>query len=261
MAAIPTQLRGSLLPRVLAGPVTVSRLGRRLTRASLFTAGVVAQLRADRAAVEHDARRRGRLASWVAENLCALHGIQVVVHGRPPREASIVVANHLSYIDPLAILSHVPATVIAKSEVREWPVIGEAVQGLGALFVDRDCAHSGARVLRAAQGWLRGGGSVVAFPEGTTTVGDRVLRFRRGLFGIAQIEGVPVVPVALRYESEAPCWVGDAAFFPHYVRTTARVCTRVFMRFGAPIDPRTADSPERLAEAARDGVRSMLALR
>jgi lyso-ornithine lipid O-acyltransferase len=259
-SAIHTNVRGGWLPWLLAGPAAVSRTGRRLTQAGVFTAATMARLRAEPVRSLDEAVQRAGLVSWIAENLCALHGIHVVARGEAPQGPAIVVANHLSYIDPLAVLSHLPAGVIAKREVGDWPVIGDVVRGLGGLLVDRACPHSGARTLRTAGRMLRRGGRILAFPEGTTTLGGEVLPFRRGLFGLAQIEGVPVIPVALRYESEAPCWVGDAAFLPHYVRTTARAHTHVMMQVGPPLDPRSADGPGALAAAARHAICEMLCL-
>ena len=161
-------------------------------------------------------------------NSCAACMVwEVIVRGaRIPAEPCVVVANHLSYIDPLAIVSLVPSVPIAKTEVRGWPLIGELMNQLGVLFVQREDPYSGAQVLRDSMVALRRGLSVLAFPEGTTTTGE-VLPFRRGMFGVAQHTGAPIVPIALRYESEELCWVGNDPFLPHYLRTTARSRTRL----------------------------------
>ena len=234
-----------------------------MTRASLFVLETLSQVRRFTPSGVREARERARLLGWIAENLCALHGIQVMVRGQVPKSPAILVANHSSYIDPLAILSQVPANAVAKHEIGGWPLLGEGVRGLGVLLVDRDCGQSGARVLREALRMLNAGVSVLAFPEGTTTIGDRVLPFKRGVFGLARLTGAPVVPVALRYESEAPCWVGDEAFLPHYVRTTARTTTRVEVTFGAPLTTTSTaqpKTPEHLAEEARSAIQRMLHL-
>ncbi|MFW6050266.1 MAG: lysophospholipid acyltransferase family protein [Myxococcota bacterium] len=193
-----------------------------------------------------------------AARMCAIHGIRVVCRGRFPTGPAILVSNHLSYIDPVAILAHVPAGVVAKSEVGNWPLLGEVIRTMGVLMVDRGCTMSGAIVLRRALRILRAGGSVLAFPEGTTTLGDEVLPFRRGFFGLARIAGCPMVPVAVRYESTEPCWVGDAPFLPHYLRMSARPHTRGQVLVGEALDPRSADSADALAEEARLAVRDML---
>ena len=79
--------------------------------------------------------------------------------------------------------------------------------------------------------------SVLNFPEGTTTTGTSVLPFRAGMFGLALRTGVPIVPVALAYDSPSLAWVGDATFFPHYLTLAAGRRARAFVRLGAPVIP------------------------
>nr|MBS0019499.1 1-acyl-sn-glycerol-3-phosphate acyltransferase [Gammaproteobacteria bacterium] len=74
---------------------------------------------------------------------------------------------------------------------------------------------SGAEVLRRSLRVLQQGVSVLNFPEGTTTLGNAVLPFRRGIFGLAPITGVPVIPIALRFEPPGMAWVGNAYFVSH----------------------------------------------
>ena len=100
--------------------------------------------------------------------------------------------------------------------------------------------------------------SVLGFPEGTTTRGDDVLPFRRGLFGLAQLAGVPIVPIAVHYLSPELPWYGDAWFLPHYLRTAMRPSSLARVRVGAAIAPATFHEAEELAQRARSTVRSML---
>jgi lyso-ornithine lipid O-acyltransferase len=235
---------------------TVGRTGRRLTRASfLVFETLAAEVR--REGSSGDRLERARRLRWAAENLCALHGIRVICRGKIPSGACALVANHVSYLDPLAILAQVAATAIAKREVASWPVLGGAMDSMGVLWVDRGCAHSGAAVLRAAERSFEAGVPVLAFPEGTTTLGTDVLPFRRGLFGMAIRAGVPIVPITLRYDDPAAPWVGGATFFPHYVKTASRPSTRVSITFERPIDPRGLDAEE-LAHVARRAIRERL---
>lgn len=239
-----------MIRRITRGPVAV----RRVTRASVFLLESATHLARSARTSPLSIRGRSRRLGWMAEQMCAVHGIDVVVRGPRPPEAAVLVANHMSYIDAVAVLAHAPAMPIAKREVGEWPLLGEMMRELGVLFVERGDAMSGARVLRGALRALREGTSIFAFPEGTTTLGDRVLPFKRGVFGLARIADVPVVPITLRYESAEPCWVGDEPFLPHYLRTSARPHTRVHLTFGEPMRSDGHVSVEALAEAARERV-------
>jgi len=192
----------------------------------------------------------------VMGELLALHSVRTVVDGPVPPPGSVLVANHLGYLDPLIVCAAAPSVPISKASVSRWPVIGLAGDTMGVLFVDRRDAFSGAEVLRRGLRVLRGGARLLNFPEGTTTDGSHVLPFRRGVFGLARIAGAPVVPVTLRYESPSLCWTGDAAFLPHYLDTAARPTTTAHVTFGQPMTISSSGNP---ADAAREARRQILA--
>lgn len=194
----------------------------------------------------------------VAADLCRVHGFDLRVEGVLPNRPAILVANHVSYVDAPVLASLAPCTIVAKGEIRRWPVIGAGAAALGVLFVARGDAWSGARALRGGLRALAAGASVLGFPEGTTTRGDDVLPFRRGLFGLARIANVPVVPIAIHYASPELRWFGDDWFLPHYLRTAMRPTSLVHVRVGRAISPSSLHSPEDLAHRVRSSVRSML---
>lgn len=200
-------------------------------------------------------RECAALLSRHAARACHEHGIRVEARGPKPAAGCVLVANHLSYVDPLMLAGVAPCVAIAKGEIASWPVLGTVLGALGLLFVRRGDPASGAVVLRRAVRALRAGVAVVNFPEGTTTAGDRLLPFRRGIFGAARIAGAPVVAASVRFEDPALCWVGGATFGPHYLRTVQRPENRVIVTFSAPMDAR--DFPS--ADAAAAHVRAHLA--
>jgi len=223
-------VQAARLPAMPASPAAIARVGRRLSKVSLLLWDVartepIAPALADRVAT----------LSWLAENLCALHGLAVQCTGHAPDGPAVLLANHLGYFDPMVVLALHAAMPIGKRELAGWPLVGRCLGNLGVEFVDRDDVHAGAVTLRHALAALRGGTSVLVFPEGTTTAGDTVLPLRRGMIGIGARACVPLVPVALSYADPAPCWVGDDWFVPHYARMLARSSIAVRIEFGAPI--------------------------
>jgi 1-acyl-sn-glycerol-3-phosphate acyltransferase len=193
-----------------------------------------------------------RALNRAAIRLCQDNGIVVERRGPLPPPGCILVANHVSYVDTLLLPSLLPCTCIAKREVAGWPMIGPMTVRLGVLFVERASPYSGAVVLRGARRALEAGVTVVAFPEGTTTTGEEVLPFRRGVFELARKLGTPVVAAALRYDDPEVAWVGDASFFKHYLRNVARRRrTTVRLSLSAPFDPMVAPDAAALAESAR----------
>src|SRR6185436_16599219 len=93
-----------------------------------------------------------------------------------------------------------PTRFIAKSEVREWPVAGWIAERAGTLFVKRARRRDTARINAIVQAALAEGDCVGLFPEGTTTMGDELLRFHSSLFEPAVANAAHVHPLAIRYE-------------------------------------------------------------
>ncbi|WP_214370062.1 lysophospholipid acyltransferase family protein [Pseudonocardia sp. H11422] len=136
----------------------------------------------------------------------------------------LVVANHLSWIDVLALGAVQPVRMLAKREVRDWPVIGWLARRNGALFVDRSGLRGLPAVIADTAAALRDGAAVGVFPEGTTWCGSASGPFRRAAFQAAIDAGVPVRPVsiALRLPDGRPttegAFVGDQTLFDSMLR-------------------------------------------
>jgi 1-acyl-sn-glycerol-3-phosphate acyltransferase len=197
-------------------------------------------------------RARATALSRIAGRVLAESGLSIESSGALPSGPCVLVSNHLSWFDPLVVASRVPVTAIAKSEVGSWPFVGARARALGVIFVDRSSAHSGAVSLFKARRALEHGLCVLNFPEGTTTRGDRVLPFRRAIFGLARLMRVPVVPVCLEVDP-ALTWVGDDPLLPHVWRVASSVRPVVRLRFEAPLV--AGEGPdEELAEEARQRI-------
>ncbi|MBV9013086.1 MAG: 1-acyl-sn-glycerol-3-phosphate acyltransferase [Pseudonocardiales bacterium] len=142
------------------------------------------------------------LRAWSRMLLKALR-IQLVVTGGdrfgPPGVGVLVVSNHLSWLDPLALGAVQPLHMVAKSEMRTWPVIGLIARQADTVFVDRERLSALPQTVAAVSGVLASGAAIGAFPEGTTWCGRSRGRFRPALFQAAVDTATPVRPVALRY--------------------------------------------------------------
>jgi 1-acyl-sn-glycerol-3-phosphate acyltransferase len=195
--------------------------------------------------------------AWTLRQLCRglseLHGIDVRWSGELPERPSVVVCNHLGYLDPLILCSLLPLSPIAKIELASWPALGNVLARSNVIFVRRGDPYSGALALRRALRALAAGVSVLNFPEGTTTSGP-LLPFRRGAFWLARRGGVKIVPVALRFGDARLCWIDDQAFLPHYCRLWTRKDRRVELVFRAPLDPCDFASDEALMLAAHASI-------
>ncbi|MEU0965369.1 lysophospholipid acyltransferase family protein [Streptomyces sp. NPDC005917] len=160
----------------------------------------------------------GRIpAEWVrrfSRLVVRAAGVRVRVTGSAPGTGGVLlVANHISWLDIPLLAAVRPARMLAKKEIREWPVAGALVAGAGALFIDRDRLRALPETVARISGALREGVAVVAFPEGSTWCGRAQGRFRRAVFQAALDAGAPVQPVRLHYRLEA----GEASTVPAYV--------------------------------------------
>jgi 1-acyl-sn-glycerol-3-phosphate acyltransferase len=206
---------------------------------------------------EDDPGNRALFLRDAARQFLDLHRIEVEASGPVPDGPVLLACNHVSWLDPLVVASVVACVPISKAEVAGWPLVGRLARDLGVLFHARGDAHSGARILAEAIRALRAGLPVLNFPEGTTTDGASVRPFRRGLFAVAEMAGVPVVPVAVSYKPRRLAWTGDATFLPHWLALTATPRARVRLRLGAAMAPFGAD-PGDLARVARAAVQDLL---
>lgn len=128
---------------------------------------------------------------------CPLH-VEGLEHLRGPGPW-VLTANHVSYLDSVVLLAALPMDfrVVAKQEVRTWPLVGAAVRRAGHVMVDRFDTRRGVEDAAHATELLRRGIPVLYFPEGTRAMGPSLLPFRLGAFKAAVEENRPVVPIRI----------------------------------------------------------------
>jgi 1-acyl-sn-glycerol-3-phosphate acyltransferase len=164
---------------------------------------------------------RGAAPRALARTMLAVLGIKVVRRGPAPRPGSLLVANHVSWLDILVVMAMAPARLVAKGEVGGWPGIG-ALAGLsGAIFIDRSRPKALPSTVAEVTAALRAGRTVAVFPEGTTFCGANQGRFRPALFQAAIDAGAPVVPVSICYDTSAAAFVGDDTLWDSVRRVAA----------------------------------------
>jgi 1-acyl-sn-glycerol-3-phosphate acyltransferase len=147
------------------------------------------------------------------------------------RTAGVMVSNHSSWLDILAIHSRQAVFFVTKEEVSGWPIIGGLVRFSGALVVARDRREAAAQVAKLRDRVLDGQ-RLIFFPEGTSTDGLRMLPFRPTLFAaftdpalrdIIRVQPVTVVYTAPRgADPRFYAWWGHMSLVPHLVKVLAQ---------------------------------------
>lgn len=130
-----------------------------------------------------------------------LAGVRVSVSGSDhlPAGPIIVMSNHASNFDILALQGFFPRPLswIAKKELFQIPIFGQSMRYGGYIPLDRGDGRKALKSMDEAADQIRGGKSVIIFPEGTRTRDGKLLPFKRGGFLLAARAGVPVVPVTI----------------------------------------------------------------
>jgi 1-acyl-sn-glycerol-3-phosphate acyltransferase len=145
------------------------------------------------------AGRRQRIRWWSAGVLRHI-GMTLEVSGTAHAGATLLVANHVSWLDIVALHAVVPhARFVSKADVQRWPLLGWLIRGAGTLFIERDSKRDALRVVHATAAALQAGDTVAVFPEGTTGTGPEPLPFHANLLQAAVVTGTPVQPAVLRF--------------------------------------------------------------
>ncbi|MEV4388962.1 lysophospholipid acyltransferase family protein [Micromonospora sp. NPDC049580] len=214
--------------------------------------------------------RQAVLRGWARGTVRAF-GVRLVIRGRLPRRRALLVANHVSWLDILAVLAVAPTRMVAKREIRSWPVVGLLAAAAGTVFVDRSRPRALPATVHRLADTLRAGRSVAVFPEGTTwCAGDGADGcrpgggFRPAMFQAAVDAGSPVVPLRLGYRCDATGAVTTVAAFlgaDTLLRSVARVVAArqlvVSVTIAAALHPAGDADRRLLARAAESAVHLM----
>lgn len=182
-----------------------------------------------------------------------------------PSPGCLVVSNHQSYLDILALVAHFPVQFVAKREVSTWPVIGLMAKLAGTVFIDRSSPRQSVHCAGEIAESLRQGVSVLVFPEGTSTNGTAVLPFKPMLINAALKANAPVLPLTLQYASinEQPltnetralcCWYGEMEFVSHFWRVLALDQIKVSLEVHPVLNPPHTTTAKELARLAHEKV-------
>jgi 1-acyl-sn-glycerol-3-phosphate acyltransferase len=212
------------------------------------------------AIVTRPATRQQR-AEWLhrfSARVARRMGVAIRTGGSFP-ERGVVIANHLGYLDVVALAATHPAVFVAKSEIRRWPFLGWLTMMAGTVYVERGRGGSAMRAKSETQAAADAGLPLVFFPEGATSLGGTVQKFHTGLLTQAMDAGQPITAAHIRYrltEDNGPgvtpadvCW-GDTPLPVHLFRLLALRGIEVELRFADMPIAFSVDSKQRKIAAA-----------
>ncbi|SFM74103.1 1-acyl-sn-glycerol-3-phosphate acyltransferase [Variovorax sp. OV329] len=173
-------------------------------------------------------------------------GVRLVVQGTPPAQGPLLlIVNHMSWLDILTIHAARHVRFVAKSNIKNWPMIGSLSTGAGTLYIERERPRDAMRLVHHMAEALRAGDMIAVFPEGTTGDGKVLLPFHANLLQAAISAGAPVQPAALRFadrrsdeSTDAAAYIGDDSLLQSLWRTLSAPPLTAYLRFGDPQDSR-----------------------
>jgi 1-acyl-sn-glycerol-3-phosphate acyltransferase len=225
--------------RALAFALVEAPLALALTAAYAAAACVAAVL-------DRSGRTTRAIGGAWSRVLLRLFRVEVTVRGleHAPVGPAVYAANHASALDILVVFAHLPVDfrIVYKRSLSFVPLLGWSIWLGGHVPIDRSNPFRARRSLEAAARRIRGGTSVVLFPEGTRSPDGTVRRFKRGSFALAIDAGVPVVPVSL---------IGVKAVVPRGLTSVRAGAVGVALHPPVPVAGRAAGDAEALAEEVR----------
>lgn len=182
-------------------------------------------------------------------------------------EPRVLAANHVSWIDILALGSITPFCFLAKKEVAGWPVISAFARVQGTVFIDRSRRRGIPPANQALARRLSEGRDVLLFPEGTTHDGKTLGRFYSSHFAAARdylrletaADTVRVQPVAVSYSHDFAAWIGDEGLIPHLWRVLRGEALTCRIAFAPPVLYGPDSDRKEVARAARAAIAAILA--
>ena len=181
--------------------------------------------------------------------IATLLRLNISVKGEPSSSRPLlVIANHVSWLDIVAISSILPAIFVTQHGVASWPVFGRLAKLSPSIFVNRDRKLEVLQTIDRISDALSVNDVVAIFPEGTSTDGMAVLPFRSALLGAVRdtlhkadhLRAVLVQPVSVRYSGpkrRLAAWAreDDSPFFSHLLQVIRLRRIDVTLRWEAPI--------------------------
>jgi len=203
--------------------------------------------------------RQGLRQRW-SRRLLRLLGVELAAHGATLERGSLLVANHVSWLDIFVVNAVTPSAFVSKSEVRGWPLIGWLAARNDTVFLRRGSRGHAKIVNAEIAALLEADINVAVFPEGTTSDGTQVLHFHAALLQPAIECQRPIQPLSLRYQgsdghiSVAPAYIGDMSLGQSILAIAAAPRLTARVEIFAPIPTDTGRHRREIAADARNAV-------
>lgn len=204
-------------------------------------------------------------------------GLRVTVVGRPYDKApTLLLSNHISWLDIPAIGAHADVAFVARADIASWPLVGFMAMLQKTIRVNRERRTDAGPTGQRMAAHLARGDAVLLFAEGTSDIGTHVLPFRSALVGSVEqgmvragIDQMAVQPMVIAYtdlqgmpigrsERSMIAWVGDMGLWDNFFDILRAGSKAVTVMFGEPILVRRDTNRKAVTRLAEIKAREML---
>lgn len=164
-----------------------------------------------------DAMKAKMIQAWCKKLLDILEvSLSFPVNNFTSGSGILFVSNHISWLDIIVINAAMPMRFLAKSEVKDWPLFGYLANKLNTVYVQRENRSDARKAVENLIDVLNEGQRICIFPEGTSSDGLSILKFKSNLFESVIASDAICIPLALTYKdvtsleiSTAPAYWGE----------------------------------------------------
>ena len=193
--------------------------------------------------------------------------VEIVGESNRSRNGNLFISNHLSYLDIPILGSKFPLRFVAKSEVKSWPLFGFLAKKGRSIFIRRNKTESFNQKNKILD-VLSSGEKVFIFPEGTTSDGNRVLKFKSSSFSSVENQNFIIQPIVIVYSDlngipinrwlrPMIAWYGDMNLKPHLSKLVGLISIKAKLIYLEPINTQNFDNRKDLSIQLENKIRKV----
>lgn len=201
-----------------------------------------------------------------AREMAAAFNIELICNSNiPDNESSLLVGNHIGFIDIVCLLALQDGVCITSLEMKNTPVLGQIADLGGCAYVDRKNRMSIQDELKDIINVLKNDFRVVLYAESVASNGEQVLPFKKTLMTAAGLAGRPIRPFVFNFvkvnggpvlfeHRDSLCWYGDDNFFTAIWRSFKLDSVACEIEFLPLVHPKPEEDRSQLAKTVHDMV-------
>ncbi|WP_395390681.1 lysophospholipid acyltransferase family protein [Novosphingobium sp. BL-8A] len=191
--------------------------------------------------------------------VAAISGLRITMRGARPAKRSVLLANHVSWLDVPALAGTTGTAFVAHDGLADFGPLRWLCELNDTIFVARHERRSVAAQIEQVRQAIADTGSLTIFPEGTTSDGTGLLPFKSSLLSAVETgcDDLAIQPVWLDYGPRVAdmAWVGEEPGLDNFLRLLARwKPLRLTLHFLPPLTSEQRSDRKTIARHAREAI-------